>query len=303
MHPRKKYILAITALVLACSLWGATFLFAKLALKELPVSQVVLYRFALASLALLPVALLHRSRPRRQDLPLFLLVGALTVPGTFLVQFAGVALTSVASAALVIGTLPLLLTLAGTLFLHERLSRRGWLAVGMSIIGVILLIGWPSDHHWLGDGLVFVSLLAVVAWTLLSKQLLTHYSALDATAFILTAGTLVLLPFSLLWDGPPRFSLSPLVWISILALGLACTALTFVLWNWGLQFFPASRTGIYTNLEPLVGAILGVTLLGDTLSVGTVLGGLLIIASSVVVSWQEATIAQPVFVTMPQKEA
>lgn len=75
MHPRKKYILAITALVLACSLWGATFLFAKLALKELPVSQVVLYRFALASLALLPVALLHRSRPRRQDLPLPLLVG------------------------------------------------------------------------------------------------------------------------------------------------------------------------------------------------------------------------------------
>lgn len=61
----------------------------KIALAELTVSQVVLYRFAVAAMALLPFALRRRIRVQVQDIPHFLLAGFLTVPLTFMLQFGG----------------------------------------------------------------------------------------------------------------------------------------------------------------------------------------------------------------------
>lgn len=81
--------LAVLALAAAGALWGVGFLFGKWALQEMGPAHVTLLRFSLASVVLLPYALLKDVWPRRRDLPLFLLVGFLTVPGTFLVQFWG----------------------------------------------------------------------------------------------------------------------------------------------------------------------------------------------------------------------
>jgi drug/metabolite transporter (DMT)-like permease len=281
---------AVTALVISSLLWGTAFLFAKLAFAELTVSQVVLYRFGLACLVLLPAALLRRAWPERRDFPLFVLTGFLTVPVTFLLQFGGLALTGVASASLIIGALPPLLALAAAGVYGERLNARGWGAVGASTLGVALIVGLPgSDRNWLGDGLVFISIVVAVVWILLSKRLIERYSALVATAYILTFGTLILLPISLVWDGPPRLNLSAGVLGSVLALGLACTALTFLLWNWALERFPASRAGVFINIEPVVGALLGVTLLHETIGPGALLGGLLIVTAAWVVSQPEDT--------------
>jgi drug/metabolite transporter (DMT)-like permease len=267
------------------------FLFAKLAFAELSVSQVVLCRFGLASLVLLPVAWLRRVWPQWRDVPLFLLTGFLTVPVTFLLQFGGLALTSVASASLIIGTLPPLLALAAAGLYGERLSSRGWGAVGISTLGVAMIVGVPgSDRNWLGDGLVFLSIVVAVVWVLLSKRLIEQYSALTATTYILACGTLTLLPISLVWDGPPPLlSLPGEILGAVLALGLVCTAVTFMLWNWALERFPASRAGVFINIEPVVGALLGVTLLRESLGLGALLGGLLVLVAAWVVSQPEDT--------------
>jgi drug/metabolite transporter (DMT)-like permease len=208
-----------------------------------------------------------------------------------LLQFGGLALTGVASASLIIGTLPPLLALAAAVLYGERLGVRGWGAVGVSTLGVALIVGAPgSDRNWLGDGLVFVSLVVAVAWILLSKRLIERYSALTATAYILAFGTLTLLPISLAWDGPPPLvSLQAGVLGPTLALGTLCTAVTFMLWNWALGRFPASRAGVFINIEPVVGALLGVTLLRESLGVGAILGGLLILTAAWVVSQPEET--------------
>jgi drug/metabolite transporter (DMT)-like permease len=279
---------ALIALVIACSVWGSAFLFGKFALTVLTVSQVVLYRFALASLALLPIVLARGVWPRRRDLPLFFLTGFLTVPVTFLLQFGGLALTSVASASLIVGALPPLLSLAAALFSHDRLSARNWGMVMVSTLGVLLIIGWPgSRRNWLGDALVLASMLTSVAWILLSKRLIERYSALATSSYTLTFGALTLLPFSLLWDGLPPLHLARDVWASVLALGLGCTALTYALWNWGLERVPASRASVFLNLEPVVGALLGVIVLQESLGLTAVIGGALILAAAWLVSQPE----------------
>ena len=293
-NPNNRHRAVVAALVISSCLWGTAFLFAKLALAELTVSQVVLYRFGLASLVLLPVAWLRRAWPRPRDLPLFFLTGFLTVPVTFLLQFGGLALTSVARASLIIGTLSPLLALAAAGLYRERLGPRGWGAVGVSTAGVAMIVGTTgSDRNWLGDGLVFLSIVVAVVWILLSKRLIERYSALTATAYILAFGALAMLPISLVWDGPPPLLSLPLgILGSVLALGLVCTVVTFMLWNWALERFPASRAGVFINIEPVVGTFLGVTLLRESLGPGAVLGGALILSAAWVVSQPEEPVTE-----------
>ena len=281
---------AVLALATAGSLWGASFLFGKLALEDLGVTHLTLLRFGLASLALLPYALAKRVRPKRRDLPLFLLAGFLTVPATFLVQFAGLSLTSASVAALMVGTLPPMIALAASVLYQERLGRVGWMAVGLSSVGVVLTVGAPgaTGNDWLGDALVLLSLLAVVGWTMLGKRLVRTYPPVAATAYIFAFGTLTLLPISLLWEGVPSLNLPPGAWVSVAMLGIACSAITNGLWNWGLRYVPASRAGVYLNLEPLVGVLLGVVVLGERLGPLAVLGGALILAGAALASRKQA---------------
>ena len=276
---------AMPALALAGALWGVSFLFGKWALEELGPAHVTLLRFSLASAALLPYALLKGVLPGRGDLPLFLLVGFLTVPATFLVQFWGLSLTGATVAALIVGCGPPIVALFASLFLGERLGKTGWSAVGASTLGVALAVARPGvSNDWLGDALVLLSLLAVVGWVLLGKRLGDGYPAVPATAWILTFGTLTLAPVALLWEGVPRLDLTLLGWASVLVLGLGCSAATYALWNWGVARVPASRAGVFLNLEPLVGALLGVLVLGEAWGPGTVVGGTLIIGAALLVS-------------------
>jgi drug/metabolite transporter (DMT)-like permease len=276
---------AMPALALAGALWGVSFLFGKWALEELGPAHVTLLRFSLASAALLPYALLKGVWPWWRDLPLFLLVGFLTVPATFLVQFWGLSLTGATVAALIVGCGPPIVALFASLFLGERLGKTGWSAVGASTLGVALAVAGPGvSNDWRGDALVLLSLLAVVGWVLLGKRLGDGYPAVPATAWILTFGTLTLAPVALLWEGVPRLDLTLLGWASVLVLGLGCSAATYALWNWGVARVPASRAGVFLNLEPLVGALLGVVVLGEEWGPGTVVGGALIIGAALVVS-------------------
>lgn len=276
---------AIGALVAAGVLWGTSFLFGKWALPFAGPVQVTLWRFVIATLALLAVPRARAVRPRRADLPLFLLTGALNVPATFLLQFVGLDRTSASVAALIIGSLPALVALASWVFLRERPGRVGWAAVLASSAGVALIVARAgAGNDWTGDALVFASMFAVVGWVLLGKRLMRDYPPLSATTWIVTFGTVVLVPVSLVVDGVPDVELPLRAWASIVVLGLGCTAAATALWNWGLRRLPTGDAGIFLNIEPFTGAALGIAVLGEPLGVATVVGGALILGAAVTIS-------------------
>jgi drug/metabolite transporter (DMT)-like permease len=285
MNPRPlSQRAALIAVILACVIWGASFLFAKIALAELPVGHVVLWRFAIATVLLAPLAV-RRGLPRGRDLPLFALTGILCVPISLVLQFEGLARTSVASASLVVGTGTPLLALAGAAFRRERLGARGWLAVALSTVGLAIVVGLPGPGRtWLGDLLVFASMVVTAGWVILAMPLVARYGGLAATAWILGSGSLAQLPLAWLLDGAPRIPESALGWGALIALSVFCTGLAFALWNRGLERVEASRASVYINLEPVVGAFLGVTLLGDPMSPGLAGGGGLVLAASLLAS-------------------
>ncbi|MCH7640353.1 MAG: EamA family transporter [Bacteroidetes bacterium] len=277
--------LAYAALATAGALWGTSFLLGKIALEEMGPAYLVLYRFVLASIVLVPFVPRARPQISRRDAGLLVLGALLMGPIMFLLQFEGLDRTTASSAALLVGTAPPMMAIGGFLVDNERPGRWIWIAIGLSAIGVGLLVGGPGEGRTLlGDGLVFISMIAAVVWTLLVRRIARRVGVVPATTILFGLGTLILLPCAIALEGPPPVDLSLGVWASVVALGVICTAFTFWLWNWGLQRAEAAQAGVFGNLEPLVGATLGVTLLGEQLGPLALIGGMLVVGAALLVS-------------------
>ena len=127
-----------------------------------------------------------------------------------------------------------------------------------------------------GDLMVVLSLCTALAWILLSKKLMQTHSPPVVTAYTILSGTVMLIVWvlgpgcSIRWlahkSPPPPFAhVSATAWTALAISGLACTATTTLLWNWGIHHVPASRAGVFLNIEPALGSWLGVKLLGEHL--------------------------------------
>jgi drug/metabolite transporter (DMT)-like permease len=295
----RTLVLGYGACALAGCLWGTGFYFGRLALNEMSVEYMVLYRFAFACLGMLPVILTQRVRLTGQELRLLLICAAIGIPIQFLLQFHGLALTTVSHAALMVGCIPVLLAGAAALFADERLDWIGWLALVGSTVGVCLVVlgkhsgsSTAAQPTLAGDLLVVFSLCLSVAWIILSKKLMLTHSPPVVTAYTILAGTLMLAAWVL---GPlalkpwipnhsapiPFAHISGVAWTALALSGLACTATTTLLWNWGIHHVPASRAGVFLNIEPALGSFLGVKLLGERLGPHAWLGGALILAAAI----------------------
>jgi drug/metabolite transporter (DMT)-like permease len=260
------------------------------------VGQLVLYRFLFASIGFAPITwrALRRAETRvaRQDVSLLLIAALVGVPVQFLIQFAGLARTTVSHASLMVGALPVLLAAGSALFAHEHVRANRWLALFASMLGAGLIAFGASSGEagaqasLTGDLLVGLSLVGAVVWILISQRLMKtgRYSPLTASAYIVTAGTLMLVVWVLATEGLPPIHLSARTWMCVVVSGILATTLTTYLWNWGLARVPASQAGVFLNLEPVVGAILGVILLHDVLGSYSILGGLFVIGAAVFVA-------------------
>lgn len=313
---RRIALLGYGACALAGCLWGTGFYWGRLALNEMSVEYMVLYRFLFASLGMVTIVFANRFRFRLSpsETRMLLIGAAFGIPIQFLLQFHGLALTTVSHAALMVGSMPVLLAAAAALFAGERLDWTGWLALAGSSCGVVLIVlggsrgpaprGQPSLE---GDLLVVISLVTALAWILLSKKLMENHSPPVVTAYSILAGTAMLAVIVL---GPwilsplthstaqplPFAHVSATAWIALAAGGLFCTALTTLLWNWGIHHVPASRAGVFLNIEPALGSWLGVRLLGEHLGPYAWAGGAMILAAAIVLTTrgrESGSIAEP----------
>jgi drug/metabolite transporter (DMT)-like permease len=303
---RRIAFLGYGACFVAGCLWGTGFYFGRLALNEMSVESMVLYRFLFASLGMLPAAVMYwrRLRLTHSERRQLLLCAFLGIPVQFLLQFHGLARTTVSHASLMVGAMPVLLALAAVLFAgkrrnEERLDLFGWIAISASTVGAALVVlggshgqaahGGPSLT---GDLMVLVSLCISLAWILLSKNVMQTHSPTVVTAYTILSGTSMLAvwvlgpwllsPLTHVRVAPPPFAhVSLTAWIALAISGLFCTATTTFMWNWGIHHVPASRAGVFMNIEPALGSWLGVKLLGERLGPYAWVGGFLILAAAV----------------------
>ncbi|MDP1025928.1 DMT family transporter [Sphingomonas sp. KR1UV-12] len=272
---------AFLALTLAGLFWGLGFPLGKLALREVEPAHLVLWRFVVAAVAALPFVLGAEARALFRS-PAVLAAGAL-YGVAFLVQFEGLAGVTVTLAALLVGAMPALVAISAWL-LGERVSRTSWVGVAGATIGAALIAGKPGGAGTpVGIALSLASLVIFLAWLLVLKRAPVTRGALAVPAVTLVVATAVILPIALLLHGAPPVRLSAVAWGGIMGQGLLSTFIATAAWQYGAARVDSASAGVFINIEPLIGAALGIGLFGDPAGLPLIVGGMLIVAGSIVV--------------------
>ena len=271
-------------LLLASFLWGTSFIAGKFAYETLDPALVVLFRLIIAGVILFPITLrfIKENSQSKVNWRKIALLGFLTYPTTFLLQFIGLQYTSASSAATMIGIEPLMVILVGQLFFKEKASLDIWLLGTIAFIGVFLLVGLSDSEEisLIGCLLVLASTIVVALWLRLSKSVLGNLNPKVYTALSLQLGTLIGLPFMLLLvkDWNINFSYSSI--IVLLYLGIGCSLFANWAWNKGLSETETNKSGIFLALEPVFGVLFSIILLNDSLSFTSWVGVALVILSA-----------------------
>lgn len=281
--------LAICALVLAGVGWGVGLPLGKLALREIDPAHMVLLRFAVAALAALPFALASRKTRALFRSPPVVAAGVL-YGVAFVLQFEGLAGVSVTLGALLVGAMPALVAVCARL-MGERLNRLVWAGVAAATLGAALIAGKPEGAGTpLGIGLSLLSLLVFLGWLVALRRTPADPTPLAVPAVSIIIAMLTILPISLLLYGAPSLSLSPTAWGGIVGQGLFSTLVATAAWQYGATRVGSATAGVFINIEPLLGAALGVLLFGDNPTLGLTAGGaMILIGSFVVVLGEQAT--------------
>jgi drug/metabolite transporter (DMT)-like permease len=271
------------ALIFAAIFWGLNFAATKYVADFVPQLFIVAFRFNLGGLLLLLILRLlePESRLGREDiLPMmglgFFGIGAAQTAFTY-----GVSLTSAASTGLVFTTAPVWGMVLGFLFGLERPGWRGFLGVGLCILGVgIVFYGGlgSKDDSLVGDLVILLAAVSVGAYTVFSMPMLERHSPLTVATYPTLFGGPVVLLLSL-----P--SLPSVAWGSMgfgqwAALGYSAvfaTAFAFAAWQRGISRIGANRVLVYQYLITLTGVTSGIVFFGEDLGLEKILGGAVIL--------------------------
>jgi len=212
--------------------------------------------------------------------------------GYTLYQYAfieGIARTTASNAGLILALVPLLVALWGVVTGNERLSGRLWLGVAVSLTGagvVILARGGHLSRPASGDMLVALSCFAWAAYTVYSRQLVAHYSALKLTAWAMLFGSI----FLVLLCVPDLLrqnwgAVTTGAWVGeVYSFSLSIVG-AFIVYGWAVERLGGARTALYISLNPVFAAVLAWLWLAEVWSPLQWAGALLAISGVVFARW------------------
>lgn len=289
-------------MLLVVLFWGGNYAVTKLTFTEIPPLAFTAIRFSVGSL-LLGLLLVRveplRAVPRhlRGRLLLLGLVGNTLYQLCFIT---GLSRTTATNTALILATMPTVVTVVSGLLGHERIPPRQYAALALATAGVVVVIAARgldlSRGDWTGDLLILGGVACWTAYTIGLRRFGGELSALGITTWGLLAGTpgLILagVPslYRLDWGGVSGKAWTGLAYSTLLSLVAA-----YFLWSRAVQRLGASRAALYTSASPLVAAVTALFLLGERPTVAHLIGGACIIGGVLLGQWRsgERTPAVP----------
>jgi drug/metabolite transporter (DMT)-like permease len=285
--------------LLAAAFWGGMYVVSKWGFGSIPPVTLSTLRIALGAATLLVVV--RATRPSRSfstdEWLRFAGLGAL-VAVTIVAQFVGTDLTTASQGSLLTVLTPVFTVLLGVSLLGERLTRRATVGMGLAVAGTVVVVAGQYDLSAVDGGsaagvaLLLVGSLGWAAYTVLGKPLIRRYSALEAatysSAFAVPA-TALLLPaeFALSDASLAALRVTPAVVAAVVYLGVVSTAAAWYCWYKGLEYADASTVAAFFFAQPVVGAALGVLLLGESVGPGLLGGGAVMAVGVYLVSTAE----------------
>lgn len=267
-------------LTLLAALWGGSFLFMRYAVPHFGVVPLIWLRVALASICLLPLLLMKGQLGALRER-----AGAVAVMGLFnsglpflLIAWATLSITA-GLASIMNAMTPVCTAVIGAIWLGDRLDGRRSLGLLLGLAGVALLAADKADFRPGGSGWAIVAMLLATACYGFAANHTRRYlqgvpALVNATGTQLVSA-LVLLPPAL-WSWPERMpGLGP--WLAALVLGVACSALAYLLFFRLIARVGASRAVTVTFLVPVFGTLWGALFLGEPVTASMLAGGAVVL--------------------------
>ena len=277
MRPGPQRLFAFACLAVSMSLVGSYVALSKPLVAAIPVFLLAWLRFGIGALAILPWLRKPANEP-----PL----GAATrkllflesLLGNFLFSICmlfGVSMTSAVSAGVIMAAIPAVVAVLSWLFLRERIAPRVWAAVLCAALGIgLLALAAPRSGAsgsgaaaWLGNLLVFGAVLCEASYAVIGKKLTGALGPKRITAIINLWGLALVTPFGV--HAAMRFdfgAVAPGIWALLLFYSIAASVWTVWLWMTGLKVVAAAQAGVFTVMLPISAAMVGVFVLGESLS-------------------------------------
>jgi drug/metabolite transporter (DMT)-like permease len=274
---------AWTLLLTLGAIWGASYLFIEIGIRDFSPGMVAFLRVALAAVTLLALAARAGALDgfRAHAGTLFAL-GGLQVAGPFVLIAAGQQEITSSLAGILVTSAPLFTALLAIWVDQEERShgaRLGGILLG--VVGVALLLGVDlsgSGDELLGGLAVLLAGLGYAVGGFMVKHRLADMQPIGVAAWVVTTATVLLLPVAVIGFPEAAPGLGPIA--AMLALGVVGTGVGFAIFYELIATVGPARAFIVTYLAPGFAVIYGVTLLDERISVATVGGLALILAGS-----------------------
>ena len=268
-------------ILLLGGIWGASFLFQRVAAPEMGALPLAAVRVGLGTLVLLPAVWPVRHSLRWVLLPRIVLIGLLNSALPFLLFAWGAQHAPAGVMAITNSLTPLFAALVAVVFFREQVGWRRAVALCVGFAGVVLL-AWDKAAGAQVDLAVLAGCVAALCYGLAVNLLRGPIAGVPPVAIAgcsLAVSALVLLPFAVAdWPATP---VSTTAWVCSALLGVLCSGIAFGLYYRLLQRVGTTRAVLTTYLVPLFGVCWAWLLLGEAPTIIMLAAGGLILGSVV----------------------
>lgn len=277
-------------LVLMAVIWGVNYSVVKAGLASMAPLVFNGSRMLLAAVVLFGIAAFVRDAqwPNRQDTRQLLLLGLLGNGLYQLLFIFGLAHTRAGVAALIVAAGPAWIAIISRLLGRERVSKAGWMGIGLQLLGVGCVVGSTSglgegSDVMLGAGLIMAGSIAWGLFSVLLQPYTQRAHPLHLSAITMASGAGVMLiaaargMIALNWAG-----LSPSAWGAMAYAGLGALVVAYLLFYRGVRVLGPTRTSLYSNLQPVFALAVAWLMLSETPTGWQLTGAALIMAGLLV---------------------
>ena len=274
-------------LIASMSIFGTLGIF----VRNIPVSsgELALYRAVLAVLLISVFLLITKQKipfaNMKKELPL-LLASGVAIGINWILLFEAYKYTTVSVATLSYYFAPVIVTLVCPILFKEKLTKKQFTCFFMSTVGLVLITGLGE----VGGGKDFIGILfglgaaAFYATVILLNKFIRNVEGIHRTLLQFIAAVVTLVPYVLLTGGVTLGGLNGFGWANLLIVGLIHTGVTYCMYFSSLKELPGQKAAILSYIDPLVAVLSSVTILGESMTLWQVIGGMLILGFTL---WNE----------------
>jgi drug/metabolite transporter (DMT)-like permease len=265
------------------AIWGASYMFIEIGLRDLSPAMVAFVRIAFAAAVLVPVAAAQGALSgARRFTGWLILVGAVQVAGPFILISFGQEEIASSIAGILVASAPLWTALLAIWVDHEERSqglRLVGVLIGFAGVGTLLGVDLGGEGaELLGGLMVVLAALGYAIGGLLVKHRLSGMPPVGMSGLVMVASALILLPPAIA-TAPASFpDVGPVA--AVAALGVLGTGVAFVIFYWLISTVGPARTLIVSYIAPGFAIVYGAVLLSEEVTVATFAGLALILAGS-----------------------